>query len=45
MGAQPANETILEFKGVNKDFPGIRALDKGGRELPPLRVMGLGGHS
>lgn len=28
MGAQPANETILEFKGVSKDFPGVRALDK-----------------
>lgn len=28
MGAQPADETILEFKGVSKDFPGVRALDK-----------------
>jgi len=28
MGAQPASETILEFKGVSKDFPGVRALDK-----------------
>ena len=28
MEAQPANETILEFKGVSKDFPGVRALDK-----------------
>jgi ribose transport system ATP-binding protein len=28
MEAQPANDTILEFKGVSKDFPGVRALDK-----------------
>ena len=45
MGAQPANETILEFKEVSKDFPGARALDNGGWELPPFRVMGPGGHS
>jgi len=45
VGAQPANETIVEFKGVSKDFPGVRALDKGGEGTPPFRVMGLGGHS
>lgn len=28
MGVQPGNETILEFRGVSKDFPGVRALDK-----------------
>ena len=40
MGAQPANETILEFKGVSKDFPGVRALDNGGWDLPPLQGNG-----
>lgn len=28
MRGQPTNETILEFRGISKDFPGVRALEK-----------------
>ncbi len=45
MGAQPANETILEFKGVSKDFPGVRALDKVDFDLKRGEVHALVGEN
>ncbi len=45
MEAQPMNETILEFKGVSKDFPGVRALDKVDFDLKKGEVHALVGEN
>ena len=45
MKAQPMNETILEFKGVSKDFPGVRALDKVDFDLKKGEVHALVGEN
>lgn len=45
MEAQPSNETILEFKGVSKDFPGVRALDKVDFDLKRGEVHALVGEN
>ena len=45
MEAQPANDTILEFKGVSKDFPGVRALDKVDFDLKRGEVHALVGEN
>ena len=45
MGAQSSDETILEFKGVSKDFPGVRALDKVDFDLRKGEVHALVGEN
>jgi ribose transport system ATP-binding protein len=45
MKAQPMKETILEFKGVSKDFPGVRALDKVDFDLKKGEVHALVGEN
>lgn len=45
MGVQSSDETILEFKGVSKDFPGVRALDKVDFDLRKGEVHALVGEN
>jgi ribose transport system ATP-binding protein len=45
MEPQPMNETILEFKGVSKDFPGVRALEKVDFDLKKGEVHALVGEN
>ncbi len=45
MGAQSPDETILQFKGVSKDFPGVRALDKVDFDLKKGEVHALVGEN
>ena len=45
MGAQSPDETILQFKGVSKDFPGVRALDKVDFDLRKGEVHALVGEN
>jgi len=45
MGAQSRDETILQFKDVSKDFPGVRALDKVDFDLRKGEVHALVGEN
>jgi ribose transport system ATP-binding protein len=45
MGVQSSDETILEFKRVSKDFPGVRALEKVDFDLKKGEVHALVGEN
>jgi len=45
MGAQPSDETILDLKGISKDFPGVRALDRVDFDLKKGEVHALVGEN
>ena len=45
MGSPHADQTILQFKGMSKDFPGVRALDKVDFDLRKGEVHALVGEN
>lgn len=45
MRARPSDETILDLKGISKDFPGVRALDRVDSDLKKGEVDALVGEN